>query len=149
MSYTWSRRGILEQNSKKSNTIVCVAKHAQKLLHTEAFTRKSFHAQKLLQTDTFTHSLFAQRVSHTGPFTHRRFYTPTLLQTDACAHRLHDTDLFTHRHRHFYTQRLLHTETSTHRRFYTQTWSAQVKSQFFLSFCRSTLISRERVAWHK
>ena len=71
----------------------------------------------------------------------RRFYTETLLYRDA----------FTHRR--FYTQTHLHAEAFTPRRFSTQkllhTETGPVKSQFFLSFWRSTSISRERVAMDK
>ena len=91
-------------------------------MHTEAFTRRRFYTQKLL---------------HTGAFTLRRFYTQTLLQKN------------TFTHRRLYTQTLLHTEAFTHRSFHTQHTEAlytQKKSQFYLSFWRSNLVSCERVA---
>ena len=90
---------------------------------------------------------------HTNSFTHKHFYTETLLHTEA----------FTHRH--YYTQTLLHTDAFTHRRFYThgnftsvfgaptsfratgtceRVARDKLKSQFYLSFCRSNLISCER-----
>ena len=83
--------------------------------YTDAFTHKSFYAQKLLHTEAFTQTLL-----HTKAFTHRSFYTQTLLHIQTLSH----TDTFTHitfTHRHFYTQALLDTNTFTHRRFYTQT----------------------------
>ena len=83
-----------------------------------------------IQTFDFTLTLL-----HTDMFTHRHFYTQTFLQTGAA---------FTHKR--FDAQKLLHIDAFTHRHFYTQTRTAQVKSHFCLSFCRSTLISRERVA---
>ena len=98
-----------------------------KLLHTEAFTHRSF-----LHAEAFAHRSF-----YTQELLHRRFYTQTLLHTEALTH----TETFTHRsflhadafaHRTFYTQKLftrrrfctqklLHTGAFTHRRFYTQT----------------------------
>ena len=60
----------------------------QRLLHTNAFTRRCFY--------THTHAL-----SHTNVFTHRRFYTQRLLHADAFTH----THTFIHRG--FYTQKLL------------------------------------------
>ena len=61
--------------------------HTHKLLHTDAFTHKSFYTQTVLHTDAFTHRRFytqmlfthAHTLSHTNAFTHRRFYTQTLL----------------------------------------------------------------------
>ena len=90
--------------------------HAQKLLHTDAFTRRRFYTQTVLHASTFTHT-FTQTLLHTEAFTHRRFYT----QAGPCSFT--HTDGFTHRR--FYTQGLLHTEDFTQtllqRRFYTQT----------------------------
>ena len=103
--------------------------YTQTLLHTDTFTHRSFYTQKLLHTEAFTHrllytqTLYTQTLLRTDPFTHRRFYTQTL---------------FTHRG--FYTQKLLHTKTLSH------TETGPVKSQFYLSFWRSNLISRVRVA---
>ena len=117
-------------------------------------------------------SYLSKSFSRTELFTDRRFCTQTLLHTDAFTHRhfythtqtvLH-TETFTHRR--FYTQKLLHTDVFTHRRFYTHRNFTSVfgdptsfrakgtcervardklKSQFYLSFCRSNLISCERV----
>ena len=64
---------------------------------------------------------------HADNFTHRRFDTQTLLQK-----HFHTQKLF--EHRRFYTKKRLHTETGP------------VKSQVYLSFRRSKLISCERVA---
>ena len=98
MCYRQSRRGVSRQNSEKCKTIVCIA---HTLLHTDAFTHKSFYTQKLLHTEAFTHKAF----------THRSFYIQKLLHTEA-KHTL--------LHRYFYTQTRLHTDTFTHRPFYTQ-----------------------------
>ena len=136
--------------------------YTQTLLHTDAFTHRRFYTQTPLHTDAFTH----RPLLHTDAFTHRHFYTQKLLHTEAFTHRgfytqtpLHTdalhTDAFTHRP--FYTQTLLHSNTFhaqrlfTHRSFYTQkhfshTETGPVKSQFYLSFWRSNLISRVRVA---
>ena len=67
---------------------------------------------------------------HTDAFTHRCFYTETLLRKDAFTHKC------------FYTQTLMPYTHSpfTHRHFYTHQ-----KSQFYLCFCRSNLISCEKV----
>ena len=128
----------------------------QKLLHTDAFTHRSFYTQTFLHTKSF----YTRTLLHTEAFTHRHFYTQTLLHTGA----------FTHRS--VFTQTILHTETFTHRRFYTQTSRrfytdaftqmlfthrsfdtqhtealyTQKKSQFYLSFWRSNRISCETVA---
>ena len=113
--------------------------HTQRLSH-PAFTHT--HTRFYTHTHAFTHSHF-----YTGAFTHRHFCTQTLLHKHFHTQRLLHTDAFTHRH--FYTQTLLHRETFTHRRFYTQTLlhteTGSVKSQFYLSFWRSNLISCERV----
>ena len=114
----------------------------QRLLHTDAFTHRHFYTQTLLHTeDLYTQTLlhtehfYTQTLLHAETVTHRSFYTQTLLHTEA----------FTQRN--FYTQTLLHTN------FYTQTLlqrpqrpDGSVKSQFYLSFWRSNLISCERVA---
>ena len=102
---------------------------------------RSFYTQRLLHTDAFTHRRFyIQTLLHTDPFTHRRFYTQALLHTDAFTHRRFYTQT-----RGFYTQKLSHTEAFTHNKhFHTQT--GPVKSQFYLSFWRSNLISRVTVA---
>ena len=93
------------------------------------YTRTLFYLHKHLYTETLQHTL------HTKTFTHRRFYT-----------------------QHFYTDALVHTNTFTHKHLYTETLvhinlfacekvtPAHEKSQFYLRFCRSTLISCERVA---
>ena len=83
--------------------------------------------------------------------THTHFYTQTLLHTDNFKHRSLYTDAFTHRR--FYTQKLLNTAAFTHRRFYTLLHTdafeiGPVKSQFYISFWRSILISHERVRRH-
>ena len=111
------------------------------ILHTDAFTHRSFYTQNLLHTEAFdTQRLwhteaFTHRSFYTNAFTHRSFYTQKLLHIDAFTHRnlytqkLLHTETFTHRsflhadafaHRSFYTQELLHKEAFTHRSFYTQ-----------------------------
>ena len=60
-----------------------------------------------------------------------------LLHIDAFTHTLSHTEAFTHRS--FHTQKLFYTNIFTH------TETGPVKSQFYLVFWRSNLISRERV----
>ena len=137
--------------------------YTQTFLHTGAFTHRRFYTQTLLHTDTFAHSTFTHRrfytqtLLHTNTLTHRRFYTQTLLHTNTFTHRrfytqrLLRTNTFTRRrfytqtcdftHRRFYTQTLLHTDAFTHKHS-----EDTLKSQFYLSFWRSNLISCERVA---
>ena len=134
------------------------------LLHTDAFTHKHFHTHR---------GFYTQTLLHTEACTHRSFYTQTLLHRRFSTQTLSHTETFTHRS--FYTQKflqtLLHTEALTHRSFYTETplhtdafthihthtllqsfthRSERVapdasKSQSYLSFSRSNLISCERV----
>ena len=121
--------------------------HAQKLLHTEAFTHRRF-TQMCLHADAFTHRHFcthkrfihaeaftpththtrARSLLHTNIFTrniftHKRFYTQTLWYTDHFTHK--HFKRFTHRP--FRTQRLLHTNALTHRPFYTQKLLTQTR----------------------
>ena len=85
------------------------------LLHTEAFTHRSFDAQMLLHTEALTHRSFdAQMLLHTEAFTHRSFNAQMLLHTLKLLHTAALT------HRCFYTQKLLHTAALTHRCIYTQ-----------------------------
>ena len=98
--------------------------HTRRLLHKDAFTHRHFYTNTFTRRDCYSEAFahrrfYTQKFLHRETFTHRRFYTQTLLHTDA----------FT-----IYTQTLLRTETGT------------VKSQFYLSFWRSNLISGERVA---
>ena len=66
---------------------------SHKLLHTGAFTHRSFYTQKPLHTESFyTQKLCTQHLLHTGPFTHRSIYTQALLHTEAFkafTHRCH------------------------------------------------------------
>jgi len=104
--------------------------YTQTLLHTDAFTRRHFHTQRLLHTETFTQRLlYTQTLLHKEAFTHRRFYTQTLLHTDVFTQTLSHTEAFTHRHFYtqtllhtntFHAQKLLHTKAFTYRSFYTQ-----------------------------
>ena len=70
----------------------------KKLLHTEAFTQKTFtqaftqrnfYTQKLLHTETFTHRSFSHKKKpvHRGTFTQRNLYAQTRLHTVAFTHR--------------------------------------------------------------
>ena len=114
--------------------------HAQKLLHTDAFTDGHFYTQTLythivLHTDTFTHKgFYTQKLLHTDTFTDIHFYTHTL-QT-----HLH-TDTFTCRS--FYTKTLFHTEAFTDRLLYTQTL-LQAKPVTHRRFYRPTLTDKTR-----
>ena len=129
----------------------------QTRLHTNIFTHKHFYTQTLLHTEAFTHrryytqTLLHAKSLHTNSFTHKHFYTETLLHTEAFTHRRYYT------HRRFYTQTLLHTDAFTHIAILLQflgdptSFRAKgtcervardkLKSQFYLSFCRSNLIS--------
>jgi hypothetical protein len=84
-----------------------------------------FLSTNILQTNIFLDNYF-----YTDIFIHKYFYTQTLFHTGTFIHR------------RFYIETLLY-----YRRFYTQTEALyiQKKSQFYLSFWRSTLISWERV----
>ena len=133
-----TRRRMARERRGAESSVVSMEIH---FLHTGSFTHRRFYTQTIYTQTLFTRRRFyTQKLLHRDAFTHRPFYTQTLLHTDA----------FTHRDA-FYTQALLHTDAFTHRGFlntgtFTQTRTAQVKSQFYLSFCRSTLISCERVA---
>ena len=135
--------------------------YTQTLLHTNTFTHRGFYTHRNFQKAIFnpTIACLNRRLLRTDAFTHRRFYIQTLLHTDHFTQTLLHTDAFTYRP--FYTQTLLHTDAFTHRHFYTQTLShteaftkktlshtetGPVTSQFYLSFWRSNLISRVRVA---
>ena len=49
--------------------------YTQTFLHTEAFTHRHFYTQKLLHTEAFTHRRFyTQTLLHTGTFTHKHVY---------------------------------------------------------------------------
>ena len=91
-------------------------------------------------TDLFTQRCpYTQTLSHTDTFTHKRFYTLTLLHTNAFAHR------------RFYTHRNFTSVFGDPTSFRAKGTCERVardklKSQFYLSFCRSTLISCEKVA---
>ncbi len=113
-----------------------------KLLHTEAFTHRSFDTEKPLHRGAFTYRrVSTKKRLHTEAFTQSSFYTKKTFYTnkpvhrEACTHRSFYTEqsfrqrnLYTeelsHREvftqRRFYTQKLLHKETFTHRSFYTQ-----------------------------
>ena len=107
-------------------------RESQKLWHREAFTQRIFYTQKLLHTHKLFHrSFYTEKLLSTGAFTHRRLYTQKLVHTGG-----------------FYAQKLLHRERSlyTHRRFHRAAFTHLKKSQFYVSFWRSAIISCERVA---
>ena len=92
----------------------------QKLLHTEAFTHRTFYTQKLLHTEAYTlKSFYTQKLVHTEAFTHRSFYTEKPLHTDAFPQK---------------------------NRFHRAAFTHFKKSQFYVSVWRSAIISCERVA---
>ena len=154
--------------------------YTQMLLHTGAFTHRPFYTQALLHTDPFTHRPFFTQTllhtnafTHTDAFTHEPFYTQLLLHTEAFTHRRFYTQTLLHTdpfiHKRFYTQTLLHTDACTHNwnRNFTSVFDtrtsfcawrvhpAHLKSQFYLSFWHSNLVSCERVdvstrhAWNR
>ena len=79
----------------------------RKLLHTEAFTQRSFYTEKLLHTARF----YTQTLLHTEDFTQRSFYTQKLLHRASFP-----TEKLLHR-ASFVTEKLLHTEAFTHENF--------------------------------
>ena len=110
-------------------------RESQKLWHREAFTQRIVYTQKLLHTQAFP-----QKLLHREAFTHRSFYTQTALHTEACTH-----GAFTHRS--FYTEKPLRTDAFPQKnRFHRAAFTRFKKSQFYLSFWRSAIISCERVA---
>ena len=110
-------------------------RESQKLWHREAFTprilyHRSFHTHKLFHRSFYTEKLLMS----TGAFTHRRLYTQKLVHTEA----------FTHRS--FYTEKPLHTDAFPQKkRFHRAAFIHFKKSQFYVSFWRSAIISCERV----
>ena len=147
----------------------------QMLLHTEAFEHKCLstqkhlprdaltytrlYTQKLLDTDCFSEyhrSFDTEKPLHRESLTHRSFYTHKLFHRSFNTEKLLSTGAFTHRP--LYTQKLVHTEAFTHRSFYTEkalqtakpipqsSFYTFKKSQYYVSFRRSAIISCERVA---
>ena len=138
----------------------------QKHLPRYALTYTRLYTQKLLDTDCFSEnhrSFDTEKPLHRESFTHRSFYTQTSFSTEAFTQRsfwaqeLLHTDAFTHRS--LYTRRLLRTEAFTQRkkplhtdafpqknRFHRAAFTHLKKSQFYVSFWRSAIISCERVA---
>ena len=122
----------------------------QKLLDTDCFSEnhRSFDTEKPLHRESFTHRSF---YTHTHKLFHRSFYTEKLLSTGAFTHRrlytqkLVHTEAFTHRS--FYTEKPLHTDAFPQKnRFHRAAFTHFKKSQFYVSFWRSAIISCERVA---
>ena len=107
-------------------------RESQKLWHREAFTHRIVYTQKLLHTRAFPQrSFWAQQLLHTDAFTHRSLYTRRLLRTEA----------FTQ------TEKPLHTDAFPQKkRFHRAAFTHLKKSQFYVSFWRSAIISCERVA---
>ena len=108
---------------------------------TEALTQRSLYTENLLHTEAFTHASF-----FTETFTQRSFYAQELLHTDAFTRRsLYARRLFTDRS--FYTEKPLHTDAFPQKsRFHRAALTHFKKSQFYVSFGRSAIISCERVA---
>jgi len=97
----------------------------RELLHTEAFTHRSFYTEKPLHREAFTHKrvytqkflhrLYTEKLSHAEPSTHKSFHTEKSLHREAF------TGIS------FYTQKLLHREVFTQRRFYAK-WRVEIGS---------------------
>ena len=135
----------------------------QKHLPRYALTYTRLYTQKLLDTDCFSgnhRSFDTEKSLHQESFTHRSFYTHKLFHRVFYTEKLLSTRAFTHRR--LYTQKLVHTEAFTHRSFYTvkplhtdafqqknrfhrAAFTHFKKSQFYVSFRRSAIISCERV----
>ena len=99
----------------------------EKPLHRESFTHRSFYTHKL-----FHRSFYTEKLLSTGAFTHRRLYTQKLVHTEAF------------RHRSFYTEKPLHTDAFPQK--IRAAFTHFKKSQVYVSFWRSAIISCERVA---
>ena len=102
-----------------------------KLLHTEAFTHRSFDTEKPLHRGAFTYRrVSTKKPLHTEAFTQSSFYTKKFFtQTNLYTEKLVHTEAFTQSSllgREIFTQRSFHTEKSlhrgdfTHRSFYTK-----------------------------
>ena len=118
--------------------------YAQKLLHTEAGTRRSLNKHKLVHREALTrlpvHRAALDTDTFTGAFTHTHIHTqkPSHTHTDACTNRFFTNRyaqkaLFTKKQRNFYTQNMhkpLHRAAFTHCSFYTQKpWHTAAFSQ--------------------
>ena len=137
--------------------------------HTEAFTQRRFDIYTPMHAEAFRHRLFfreSQKLWHREAFTQRIFYTQKLLHkhklfhrsfctekllstgalhTDALTHRSLYTEAFTHRS--FYTEKPLRTDAFPQKnRFHRAAFTHFKKSQFYVSYWRSAIISCERVA---
>ena len=88
--------------------------YTEKLLHREAFIRRSFYTASFYTEQAFTHRSF---------YTEKRLHRESFTQTSPYTKKIFPTEAFTHRS--LYTQKLLHTEAFTqgaftHRSFYAQ-----------------------------
>ena len=145
----WHKDTFTQQTLLHTNAFTHRSFYTQTLLLTKAFTHKRFYTQKLLHRDTFIHKpFFTQELLHTEILTRRRFYTHKLLHTNAFTHRHFYT-----KHTEAFKQTLLHrrfcTDAFTHRSFDAQRTEAlytQKKNAIYPSFWRSTLILCEKVA---
>ena len=138
--------------------------YTQTFLHADAFTHRHFYTQTLLHTNSFTHKHFyTQTLLHTNTFTHRdfahrRFYTEKLLHTETFTHRRPDNleiailPQFLAIAPHFVRKGCAGPLAN---RSFTSVFGARTsfrakglrgKSQFYISFWRSNLISCKRVA---
>ena len=155
---TFTRRRFYIQTLLHTGSCTHRSFHTQKLLHTEAFTHRNFYTQNLLHTEAFTHrSFYTQKLLHTEPFTHRSFYTQKLLHTDTFTHKDRTREIaillqFLTFNIHFVRKgRDGPSKIAIFRSFWRRTSMSRVardtsKSQFYISFWRSTSISCERVA---
>ena len=156
---TFTHRRFYTQTLLHTDTFTHKRFCTQTLLHTDAFTHRRFYTQALLHTDTFTHRHFyTQTLLHTGAFTHRRFYTQTLLHTDAASFRAKGFAGQEGRLEIAILPELLAIEPHFVRKDFTSVFDDRTsfrakglrgttwKSQFYLSFQRSNLISCEKVA---
>ena len=112
------------------------------LLHTEAFTHRSFDAQMLLHTHRsfYTRSFYAQKLLHNAALTHRCFYTQKPLHTAALTHRC----FYTHTQKLLHTQ-LLRTEAFTQRSFDAQMLLHTHTLALFLSRPRSATMPKAHI----
>jgi len=121
-------------------------------MHTEAFRHRLFfrESQKLWNREAFTQRIFyTQKLFHTSfsteAFTQRSFWAQELLHTDAFTHRSLYTEAFMHRS--FYTEKPLQTDAFPQKnRFHRAAFTHFKKSEFYVNFWRSAIISCERVA---
>ena len=139
--------------------------YTQTLLHTNALTHNPFYTQSLLHRDPLTHRPFTHRDFdtqthlHTVPLTQRHCYTQTLVRSTQRRVSYHTFRSFSDLEPHDYACEneftpsevaILPQFLAIEPRFVRQARSRDTlgprKSQFYLSFWRSNLISCESVA---